>query len=500
MERKKKNMKPCIRKSIFSLILFFLLIFSSLSAEINLSFANEMKFIYRDISEKPDYDGDKYKSYFSESLKMQAQKGKFTLVAKYDFHRPEYDQFAEWHDVGDEKNTNYFDTYSIQYEDRNIFLKGGIYDAVIGTGLTLHNFYDSEFDEDSRLLGYITKFETNKVLLQNFFGFMENQEDEDQLDQVSGLDFEITPWEKLRLGIASAFYRKQVDFSDNEYDNRFVYSFRNDFYSNNFDFYSEIALSNEENYENGHAIYAHSSAYINQFTFTASYKNYRHFDRIIHDLPAVSHSEEPISDLLDVGYDEEGLMGQIRFIPNYENEFLINYAEGWATKADFNLSDLFLQYKRNFDNFTIKTEFEHLEQKEPKSWYKELTPKIGLDFTFKDIIPITFKSEYQIVEQENVSSDLRHFEPKIQTDISYHNYSLSVISEHQYGDDKYGETIDFGDTDYLWIGVEFAAYVFNNTDIRLFVGEEKEGKVCRNGVCKKQTEFSGVRLEINTTF
>ena len=57
----------------------------------------------------------------------------------------------------------------------------------------------------------------------------------------------------------------------------------------------------------------------------------------------------------------------------------------------------------------------------------------------------------------------------------------------------------------------FASQVFSQTwpisrqikcdnDLRIFGGKEKGGKVCRNGICRYQSEFEGVRVEITTSF
>ncbi len=52
----------------------------------------------------------------------------------------------------------------------------------------------------------------------------------------------------------------------------------------------------------------------------------------------------------------------------------------------------------------------------------------------------------------------------------------------------------------LWLGAEISAEIFDDSLVRLFVGKEKGGKVCRNGVCKYRSQFDGVRLELSTSF
>jgi len=108
--------------------------------------------------------------------------------------------------------------------------------------------------------------------------------------------------------------------------------------------------------------------------------------------------------------------------------------------------------------------------------------------------PLLIKAEYQYKEDENAARSISHYEPKLQTDLSLGNYSLSLTVETQIGEAEDGEDGE------VWLGGEIATYLFNNTDVRLFAGKEKGGVVCRNGVCKNQAAFSGVRLNIITSF
>ena len=105
--------------------------------------------------------------------------------------------------------------------------------------------------------------------------------------------------------------------------------------------------------------------------------------------------------------------------------------------------------------------------------------------------------EEQHKEIDKIIGSQSHFEPRFQTDIAIGNYSLSVAIENQIGE---SESAEDGDDGEYWIGGEIATTIFNNTDIRLFYGKEKGGVICRNGVCKNQSEFDGIRLTVITTF
>jgi len=191
-------------------------------------------------------------------------------------------------------------------------------------------------------------------------------------------------------------------------------------------------------------------------------------------------------------------MGEMRYLPNYENELVLNYAEGWNSNFKVRMSNLYTEFKHDFENWSFKAEFVTLEQinEDANRWFKELTPTITFDFLVKEN-PILIKAEYQYKEVDKIVGNQSHFEPRLQVDVALGNYSISVAAENQIGESD--ETED-GDDGEFWIGGELATTIFNNTDVRLFYGKEKGGVVCRNGVCKNQAEFDGLRLTLTTTF
>ncbi|MDP8269183.1 MAG: hypothetical protein P9L97_10680 [Candidatus Tenebribacter davisii] len=122
-------------------ILVLLLIIVSIYAEISYSILNEFQFISRDI-------GDDYKSYFFDKLQLQLFYKNLSVGAKYDFLKPKYDRFLSVEIAGNETDENYFDEYFLQFESDHFFFKAGTYDAVIGSGMVLHNYYDVDFEDD----------------------------------------------------------------------------------------------------------------------------------------------------------------------------------------------------------------------------------------------------------------------------------------------------------------------------------------------------------------
>ena len=485
------------------LCLFFLLLLQNLIAqEFSFSGTNELEYIYRDITEdNTDYDeseknyllfeGYKFKHYFIEKLDMQFYYGNFNAGFGYDFYRPDFNKFALAPST--EEDENYFDEYYLKYESDNLNITAGIYEAVIGKGIALHSYYNEDFEEDSRLLGGYTNVLMEKWQSKIFFGLMENADNEDEDDKIGAFDSSLDITKDITAGLSYVWHNQWM--SDDEYNRRDIFAARANFFYEDFEISNEFAHILNQNFDDGTALYSTASLFLDKFTFVTSYKNYTNMDSKISDLPVANHTDDQLAEGWTIGKDEEGLMGEISYYPNFDNEFLVNYAEGWSDDYLVRQSDFYAEYKHYFSEWSIKSEISILEQlnKNTKNFHKDLKPVLTADFAVKDF-PIIIKGEYQYKKDTKGQIESDHFEPKLQTDISYKDYSLSFIGETQIGDSDDAED---GDT---WLGIELAAYLFNNTDVRLFFGKEKGGKICRNGVCKYQSEFEGIKLDIINTF
>ena len=494
-----------MRKILITFI-FFTFTILLLASEFNFSGTNQLKYIYRDRRVE-------YRSYFMNKLQLQLQYKFLRLGTKYDVSYPYHDIFLDVDNIpnedailvmldDNEKNEYYFEEYYLQFESDFLFANAGTYEAVIGSGIVTHNYYDEDFEEDSRLMGIYLQSFFSRFSIQTFYGFLENELDDEKDDNIGAFDLEAEITDNIKIGASYLADLTNQESQDavKDFSQRDVIAGRMNFQSDLFDISTEYAQSNRyfiHNFEDtkGHALYSNISIYLDKFTFRSAYKNYKNFDVRISDLPTANHSEEPLDDSWEPGFDEEGVMGEVQFVPNYENEFILNYAEGWSSNFQVRQSDLFAEYRHDFEKISFKAEYSQLEQmnKIISNWKKEITPVLSADFMIGQF-PILIKAEYQYKEKEQGTETKSHFEPKLQTDISYSGYSLSVIAENQIGESEDGED---GET---WIGAEFATNIFGSTDLRIFGGKEKGGKVCRNGVCRYQSEFEGIRIELTTTF
>jgi hypothetical protein len=490
------------------LITFILVTFAImlLANEFSFSGTNQFKYIYRDRRVE-------YRSYFSEKLALQMHYKMLNVGLKRIVYYPYHDKFLDIDNItnedeipalldDNEKNEYYFEEYYLQFENDFLFANVGTYETVIGSGIVAHNYYDEDFEEDSRLMGIYLQSYFSRFNIQTFYSSMENEDDEEKDDIIGAFDLETEITDNIKIGASYLMdmINQENQNTETDFSQRDVIAGRFNFQHDKLDVSVEYAESNEydhydDNKIDGSAFYSNFSAYLGKFTLVGAYKKYEKFDVRISDLPTANHSEEPLDDSWEPGIDEEGMMGEVQFIPNYENEFILNYAEGWSSDFKVRQSDLFTEYRHDFEEVSFKAEYSQLEQmnKIISNWKKEITPVLSADFMIGQF-PMLIKAEYQYKEKEQGTETKSHYEPKLQTDISYSGYFLSVIVENQIGDSEDGEDGE------LWIGAEFAATIFGSTDLRIFGGKEKGGKVCRNGVCRYQAEFEGIRVETTTNF
>jgi hypothetical protein len=198
---------------------------------------------------------------------------------------------------------------------------------------------------------------------------------------------------------------------------------------------------------------------------------------------------------LNPGEDEEGLLGQVRFNPDFTTELGATYSEAWNSDFSIRQSDFFVEGRKYYDSFTLGLEYAQLEMtdKVRQHWQKEITPAVLLDFNLLSL-PTHIRTELGYHEKVEGESSRDYFNPLLQFDLFFNRFSLSLISEF--------EIEDLNELDELesWIGIELTTDILPNTDLKIFIGEERGGKVCRSGVCYYTTPFKGLRVNLTTRF
>lgn len=471
--------------------------------EVSFSGMNEAKYIFKQTDDN-DFN------FYSDDLTLDFTMGKFRLGTTVSFGNiPDNFQYITDIELEEEDPEFELSDAFVEFSSDSILLTGGYFSAVMGSGLVI-NAYNNEdiMDGDNRLLGGYSEFYSEKFKLMALYGLSDNNQftndNETNYDHIYGVDFDFDYFDKFKFGgslLQEKFYQNNLE---EDYNQKLIYAGRFLFSNDFLDWKTEYAQNKRsdgfEGDVDGSAIYSNLNVYAGQFTFTTAYKNYDRFEDRFNELPTVNNSELAIAEYGDSsipGYDEQGVQGIIRYTPNYDNEFIFDYAEGWSADSDYQQSDLHAEYIRQFAFSSLTLEYSQTERMADSPttyyWEKETKPKLTYDFIIKEF-PIVLKAEFKTKEKDEYGIVIYEYEPAFQSDFSWKDYALSLLVTHKFHNED-----DF-DKNPLKIGGEFTTNIFDNTEIKLFAGSEKGGQVCRNGVCNYQAPFEGVRLELNTRF
>ncbi|MDP8227090.1 MAG: DUF6029 family protein [Candidatus Celaenobacter polaris] len=471
------------------LLLVILSFASSLFAlsDFRINGLNEAIYVYKNAK-------DSLKNYFSDEFSFRLTYKNFTFGMKFIADLPRYDEYAAMQDLTSQSISYTWDERFLEYKVDDFSARAGNFEQVFGSGIALRVYQDRDFDIDTRLNGFSAEIFPKSFQMKALYGALPNEDNDSRNDVVAGIDMQKDIFDPLKLG-ASFVNVREWQAGDNYLDRK-IFGARSDVNASQFDIRAEYCyLDQSEGISKiGHAFYGNLNTYFDIISFSVAYNNYLNFDSRLNDLPILNHSNEPMYDS-PIGKDQQGVMGEVMFMPDDFNEFVINYAEEWNDAWTIRQSDLWVEAIHYFDNSTLVASFSHLERKDEEinHWEKEVTPTLMYDFMIGET-PLSIKAEFQYYDKHYQQEKTHHWEPLLQIDTNILNIDCSVIAEYSYEKIK-----DIGKNP-LWLGAEISKEIFENTTMRLFVGKEKGGKVCRNGICKYRNQFEGLRLELITTF
>jgi len=477
-------------------LVFALLILSfiTLNAQdyFSISGDNQAKYIYR-VAE------DSLKNYFNDELNLNVNYNNLTFGMSFKANLPKYNQYEAIDELRPSQISYQWDERFLSYDKDQYFLQAGTIEEAFGSGITLRAWNDKDNDRDKRLDGALIRYTPEYVNLKIVYGALRNDITEQQIfknDIVTGVDAEVNALPGLKLGAGVTQYKqKEATTSYLAYNHRNIYSGRGSFLNNLLSISTEYA---EIRYEHnvpkthrGHAFYNSNSLFLENITLNIGYKKYYNFNYNMSDLPALNHYDQLLSSIANIK-TEEGLSGDISYSPNFSNEINMHYSEAWNENFKIRFANAFAEYKYNADDYGIQAEYEQIETKNQpaNSWEKEMHPGVTFDF-YSFAFPLTVKGKWGVKQQTHGEDEITLQQPFIQADIKLNDlFAFSIISEFEFNDDK-SET---------WVGGELKTNIGDHSELKIFAGKEKGGKVCRNGVCKYQTPFEGIRLELSTNF
>ena len=480
------------------LVLLFLVVGLILSAgDFYVNGVNETQYVYK-VAE------DSLNSFFKDKFGFNLYYNNFVFGMKFIAELPKYDNYQSV------KNLNYSDiSYEwterfVSYSNDYMNILAGKFEEVFGTGMVFRGFQDEDFDIDTRLDGFLLSSDIADFHLKTLYGALPDKNNPNKFNIAYGADLEKNINENIMLGASALTYRK-IHQLDNLYNHLNILGTKFALTFDLLELYGELAKFEDKKSEigspkDGYAIYSDANFYLGKFTLSGAYKNYRDFDYGINDLPTVNHSGEPLSGTYANGHDEEGIMGEISFIPNFENEIILNYSEGWNSDFSIRQNDIYSKLRHDFSNSSVIAEYSQTEKVDynENNWEKISTPHLSFDFVMGKV-PLLLKWETEIHQKKHrlANDELiedKYYEPQVQADFDFNGTGLSLIAAYHYhgwDDLMRNEAL---------LGVELNLEIFNDTNLKFFAGKEKGGKICRNGTCRYQSKFKGIRIELTTSF
>jgi hypothetical protein len=322
-------------------------------------------------------------------------------------------------------------------------------------------------------------------------------------DVVIGLDLGFRPIPALNIGGSMVQYKqKHIDeIGRISYLDWNVFSGRFGFVHDVFDINAEFAELQRQMYNEatqyGSALYTTGNVYFGTIvSLSGGYKRYERYRFPLADLPTLNHYDELLMNFDNRIDFEEGIEAGIRLMPNIDNEFQFRYAESWDRDFSVRHHNFFAQYKRGFENFNLTTEYEHLERirKHEHHWEQILRPAVTVDF-FNLARPISVAFHWRYEVEEVLEMESSSHTPFMQFETRLNDrLAIAIFGEYEIDDwDNIGKN-------QVYLGTEIIAQIATHTEMILFLGQEKGGLVCRNGVCRPQQPFEGIRLTLSTRF
>ncbi len=505
----------------------------------NITGLNEGIYTYR-------ADQDSLKNYFSDRFNFRLDYNKFSFGMKFLAFLPEYksDSAQLIGDLSYDENSRNnrvkaeWSERFLSYKTDNMLVYGGTIEESFGSGMIFHAYEDRYADKDNRLDGALVKYNQGIFSFKGLYGLARTDNlafDVRKNDIASGADVELTlipvvneNWLSLAnpsdgshnfaiklAGNVSSFHYLVVpgDYAM-EYNNQTVVSGRVTINSTLLDWNTEYAHTKtyhpyDDPRKIGYAWYSNMNLYLGKFTYTSGYKNYDLFKYGFMDLPTLNHYDELVVGNPDGLDKEEGFLQELKYNPDMESEYMVSYAKAWNRNFNTRGENLYLEAKTAMGEIDVKAEVEWRYKTESilarTVRENEINPALILDYTAFEL-PNTFKYHHKFTKhtQEDIvvvdtvtykeTEKSFGYEPSIQYDVSFSKCSVSLLAAHAIRNQK---DLFKGNP---YIGVEVSAPIQENTSLKVFVGKEKGGKVCRNGVCHNTAPFNGARVELTTKF
>jgi len=436
-----------------------------------------------------NYSGDSYleysidnkskKTYFEDWTNVSFGYDKIEFNIEYQLHLPPQKYSLDKEGQGIYQRSVRYTTENLKFIIVNFY-------TMLGSGLTFRSFKNKQLRWDNDIDGVYLNFD-NSFFDMKFFGGKIRDLSGDRHGPVAGAEIKLIKFENFNTGFTYVVLGEE---KNNQKKWGSIYTKLNFPFG---DIYAEIAQ--KEKFDKNHAVYLSGSFFIKDFIITTEYKDYKGFDIT----EGATYNTPPTV----VKEHEFTLLNRHQRVLNANNE------KGYLAEMSYPF----------FEDNLITFVYSRTDNQKNNLLYEEIFSKV--DITLFD------KYDVHIAGGKQEDLEARYLNFVVNTTIPlYGNYSLKLDFEHQH--EKISLTkrqfysqlyslslmkspfltlslIDEITTDQFsdrknWFGVQLDMNIIENTDITIFAGNRRKGKICSGGVCVVKPEFKGVEILLTNRF
>jgi len=443
-------------------------------------------------------DNDSLANYFKDYLTFRLSYKQISLAASFEADLPYYSPYEQAEQINEKDIKFTWKKILFSYTNQSVGVRVGEFESIFSEGVIFRSYEDKDIEHNTLLNGAEVSLNFRNLELKTVYGALPSvvtgKEEKNEIAYGADALLKIKEW--LRTGFTFLGFH-ELHILNDEYTENTIISGRVDAKDELSSFYLEGAYLEQENAEfkalEGHAVYSEIEREISEkLKVSLAYKNYENFHYRLNDLPMINHSEKNIS-MNRPGYDEQGIGGEADYTLKNDTNILLNYFEGWSSNYQQRQSDLYVQLQKEIGSCLVSLQYSHYERlmKDTRQYEREENPVIILDFTEKNFL---IKSGMKFEKNNDQNVIKRIFYPYLQTDLVIFKVNTSLIGEAEQKEGNDLNKLKF------YPAMELKSKINTSTELTFFLGKERGGKVCRNGSCRYQNPFEGIKVNLTTFF
>jgi len=425
-------------------------------------------------------DREYKKRYFENWTDFYLKKDEWRVGFRYEIHTPPY-AFSQ-----QEPGQGIYQRF-IEYKNGGFTGTVGNFYAILGRGLVLRSYENRNLRWDTNLDGLKFDFKHTYADILLLGGRMRDLTGKRYDESIQGGEVRVKPFRQWHVGTT---YMVTTLTGRGEMQTGSAFTQLN---FKNVKFYTEYAMNDHpDRPKKGRAAYASGNLLIESFSLSAEVKDYRHFrleEGLVYNNPPTVVREHLFAllnrhQLVQDANDEQGFLLEASYPVVGTGILTLNY-----------------NYTRNHDRLKLYQEmYGQFEWDYPEDWQWIWAAGREEDLEAR-YLNFVHSASWHFAEHDAVKVILEHQHSKIKlTDRQFYSQmvTLSYSRSPKYTISLIGErSTDQTSDKKFWGGVQADWNVYGKTDLTIFAGSRREGKICAGGVCVQKPEFKGVEVTLS---